>query len=63
MVAHGVVVVAVLLVMLHLIYPPVMAVTAGVIVGALYGLIYRSTRGILGQIGPEREKRNYLVGA
>ena len=56
MFAHGVVVIAVVL--LLLIYDPVMAVTVAVIVGALYSLIYLSVRGILGRIGPEREKAN-----
>lgn len=56
MFAHGVVVIAVVL--LLLVYDPVMAITVAVVVGALYGLIYCSVRGILGRIGPEREKAN-----
>ena len=56
MLAHGVVVLAVVL--LLLVYDPVMAVAVAMIVGALYGLIYWSVRGILGRIGPERERAN-----
>ena len=56
MLAHAVVVIAVVLLLLF--YDPLMAITVAVVVGGLYGLIYWSVRGILGRIGPEREKAN-----
>ena len=56
MLAHGVVVLA--MVLLLLFYDQVMEVTVAMIVGVLCGLIYWCVRGILGRIGPEREKPN-----
>ena len=56
MFAHGVVLLA--MVLLLLVYDAALALTVAVIVAVLYAVIYASVRGILGRIGPDRVKAN-----
>ncbi|ACL71880.1 ABC transporter ATP-binding protein [Thioalkalivibrio sulfidiphilus] len=56
MIAHGIVVLAVILLLLF--YDPMMACAVATVVAVLYILIYMVVRGVLGRIGPDREKAN-----
>lgn len=56
MIAHGVVILA--MIGLLLVYDPKMAVIVAAVVATLYGLIYLVVHGILGRIGSDRSKAN-----
>lgn len=56
MLAHAVVLVAMIL--LLLLYDPWMAITVAAAIGMLYVVVYASVRGVLGRIGPDRERAN-----